>query len=238
MTNKQQNPSKTKTLIVFILTILIGYALFIIPDVFFGFTKINGGKIGINLFFIALFQFFAITLLLHISLKILKKDWKYIGLQYTSFKKDALLGIIFGGLWALLQFAFIIPYTGGSDRADISGMLMMYDGSIIGTTSFIILGVVGGGITEELFNRGYFITVLKDIFKNHSIGLWFSAILSIITFSLGHMPRNGLEWFDILVPTVMYTLLFISTKRLTASIVAHGFYNMCAILLTYYIYYL
>ena len=80
MTNKQQNPSKTKTLIVFILTILIGYALFIIPDVFFGVTKINGGKIGINLFFIALFQFFAITLLLHISLKILKKDWKYIGL--------------------------------------------------------------------------------------------------------------------------------------------------------------
>lgn len=237
MTNKQQNPSKTKTLIVFILTILIGYALFIIPDVFFGVTKINGGKIGINLFFIALFQFFAITLLLHISLKILKKDWKYIGLQYTNFKKDALLGILFGGLWALLQFAFIIPNTGGSNRADINGMLMMYDGSIIGTISFIILGVVGGGITEELFNRGYFITVLKDTFKNYQIGLWFSVILSIITFSLGHMPTNGLEWFDILIPTIMYTLLFIFTKRLTASIVAHGFYNMCAILLTYYMYY-
>ena len=238
MTNKQQNPSKTKTLIVFIFTILIGYALFIIPDVFFGVTKINGGKVGINLFFIALFQFFAIILLLHISLKILKRDWKYIGLKYINFKKDAILGLLFGVLWALLQFAFIIPYTGGSDRADIKGILNMYDGSIIGTISFIILGIVGGGITEELFNRGYFITVLKDTFKNHQIGLWFSAVLSIITFSLDHMPTNGMEWFDILVPTVMYTLLFFFTKRLTASIVAHGFYNMCAILLTFYMYYL
>jgi len=48
---------KTKTLVVFIGTIFLGYVLFIIPDVFFGVTKINGGKIGINLLFIGLFQF-------------------------------------------------------------------------------------------------------------------------------------------------------------------------------------
>ena len=113
----------------------------------------------------------------------------------------------------------------------------MYDGTVLGTVSFIALGVIGGGITEELFNRGYFINILKNIFKNPKIGLWVSAILSIIIFSFGHMPTNSLEWFDILVPTIIYTLLFISTKRLTASIVAHGFYNMSAILLTYYIYY-
>lgn len=232
----QKTTGKTKTIIVFILTIIFGYALFIIPDIFFGVTKINGGKIGINLLFIALFQFFSITALLYASLKILKKDFKYIGLRFVDAKKDALIGVTFGALWTLLQFALIIPNTGGIDRADILGMLNMYDGSLVGTLSFIALGVIGGGITEELFNRGYFINVLKDVFKSPKIGLWFSAVLSIVIFSLGHMPGTTLDWFDILIPTTMYTLLFIITKRLTASIVAHGIYNMTAIILTYYIY--
>ncbi|MCF8242971.1 MAG: CPBP family intramembrane metalloprotease [Melioribacteraceae bacterium] len=233
----QKIVSNTKTLIVFILTIVFGYALFIIPDVFFGVTKINGGKIGINLFYIALFQFFSITTLLYFSLKILKKDFSYIGLKFVNIKKDILLGLIFGASWTILQFALIIPNTGGINRPDIDGMLGMYDGSLIGTLSFIALGVIGGGITEELFNRGYFINILKDVFKNSNTGLWFSAILSIVFFSLGHLPSTSLDWFDILIPTLMYTLLFIKTKRLTASIAAHGIYNMTAIILTYYIYY-
>ena len=116
-------------------------------------------------------------------------------------------------------------------------MLEMYDGSLLGTISFIALGVIGGGITEEIFNRGYFINVLKGIFKNPTVGLWVSSVLSIVIFSLGHMPTSGLEWFDILVPTIMYTLLFIQTKRLTASVVAHGVYNMSAIILTYILYF-
>ncbi|PHR44230.1 MAG: CPBP family intramembrane metalloprotease [Fluviicola sp.] len=229
--------SKTKTILVFIFTIIIGYTLFIIPDIFFGVTKINGGKIGVNLFFIAIFQFLSIIALLYASLKILKKDFSYIGLKFENLKKDIALGFVFGALWTILQFLLIIPNTGGVNRPDINGMLGMYDGSLIGTISFITLGVIGGGITEELFNRGYFINVLKDVFKNSKIGLWFSAISSIVIFSFGHMPVSALDWFDILIPTIMYTLLFITTKRLTASIVAHGIYNMTAIILTYYIYY-
>lgn len=234
--NNTRTVSKAKTLTVFILTIILGYALFIIPDVFFGVTKINGGKRGINLLFMALFQFFTITALLYVSLKLLKKDFKYIGLQFVNPKKDLLLGVGFGALWTLLQFALLIPNTGGANREDIKGMLEMYDGSIVGLLSFIALGVIGGGITEELFNRGYFINILKDVFKNPKTGLWISAILSILIFSFGHMPVTALDWFDILVPTIMYTLLFITTKKLTASIVAHGLYNMSAIILTYYMY--
>ena len=229
--------SRSKTIVVFILTILLGYALFIIPDVFFGITKINGGKIGINLLFIALFQFFSITALLHVSLKILGRDFSSIGLRFEHVKHNFFLGFAFGMLWTTLQFLLIIPNTGGVNRSDIHGVLGMYDGTLIGTLSFIALGVVGGGITEELFNRGYFITVLRDVFKKPQIGLWFSVVLSILVFSLGHMPVTSLDWFDILIPTTLYTALFVVTKQLTASIVAHGTYNMSAIILTYYIYY-
>lgn len=103
--------------------------------------------------------------------------------------------------------------------------------------SFVALGVIGGGITEEIYNRGYFINVLKDTFKNPKTGTWIAAILSIAFFAAGHLPNDALGWFDILVPTIAYTLLFLYTKRLTASIIAHGIYNMTAILLTYHIYY-
>lgn len=230
--------SKTKTLVVFITTIILGYLLFIIPDVFFGVTKLNGGKIGINLLFIGLFQFITVTALLYFSLKILGKKFSDIGLKFENLGTDLLLGLLFGGFWTILQFVFIIPNTGGINRPDIYGMSKMYDGTLVGTLSFVALGVIGGGITEELFNRGYFINVLKETFKNPKMGLWFSAILSILIFALGHMPVSALDWFDILVPTILYTVLFIWTKRLTASIVAHGVYNMSAIILTYNIYFL
>jgi len=134
-------PSKAKTIFVFSATIILGYALFIIPDVFFGVTKINGGKTGINLLFIALFQFSSIAALLYGSLKILKKDFAFIGLRFIHLKRDALLGILFGGIWTLLQFLVLIPNTGSASRADIQGMLELYDGSLVGTLSFIALGV-------------------------------------------------------------------------------------------------
>lgn len=235
--SSMQNTGKTKTTIVFIITIILGYTLFIIPDIFFGVTKINGGKIGINLLYIALFQFLSVIALLYFSLKILKKNFRYIGLRFENLGKDILLGACFGILWAILQFVFIIPNTGGINRPDIYQMSAMYDGSLVGLLSFVALGVIGGGITEELFNRGYFINILKDTFKNPKTGLWISAILSILIFALGHMPSNLLNWFDILVPTIIYTLLFISTKRLTASMIAHGIYNMSAIILIYYMYF-
>lgn len=234
---ENRSVSRRKTITTFIGTILFGFILFALPNLFFGITKINGGLTGINLFFIALFQFITVILLVFYSLKFLKKDFRYIGWSFENWQKDVLLGLAVGLLWTFLQFAFIIPNTGGAERADIAGMLSMMDGTAVGLFSFIALGVIGGGITEEIFNRGYFINVLKDIFRNPRTGLWVAALFSIIFFCLGHLPANTLQWFDILVPTTAYTLLFLYTRRLTASMAAHGIYNLTAILMTYLMYY-
>lgn len=234
---KDKRPTKAKTLFIFILTIILGYGLFILPDIFFGITKINGGKIGLNLLFMALFQCLSIVLLLKLSLHFLGKSWKDIGWEGKYLAKDISLGLLMAGLWTLVQFAWLIPSTGGAERADIQGMLSSYDGTWWGTLSFVALGVIGGGFTEELFNRGYFINVLKEVFNHPTVGLWIASLFSILTFALGHMPSTALDWMDILIPTLLYTLLFIYTKRLTASMVAHGVYNMSAILLVYYLYY-
>lgn len=232
-----QKPSLQKTLLVFISTILVGFILFALPNLFFGITKMNGGLIGINLLIIALFQFVSVTLLVYYSLRFLNRDFSDIGWNFGQWKKDSLLGLIVGLTWTLFQFTIIIPNTGGAERADITGMLSMMDGTLVGLLSFIALGVIGGGITEEIYNRGYFIKVLKETFQNPKTGLWIAAVISIVFFCLGHLPSNAVEWVDILIPTTAYTLLFIYTRRLTASMVAHGIYNMTAILATYFMYY-
>src|SRR5690606_17124443 len=109
MTETNPKPvSKTKTLVVFLVTIILGYLLFIIPDVFFGVTKINGGKIGINLLFIGLFQFVTVTALLYFSLKIFRKKFSDIVFTFEYVVSDILLGFLFGGFWTILQFIFII----------------------------------------------------------------------------------------------------------------------------------
>jgi uncharacterized protein len=230
--------SKSKTILIFIVTIILGFILFALPNLFFGIFKINGGLKGINLLIIALFQLALVCSLLYFSLKKLNKNFRDIGFSWGKWKRDSLIGSVIGLAWAALQFGLIIPNTGGIERADISQMLTMFDGSLLGVISYIALGVIGGGITEEIYNRGYFINVLKGTFKRPKLGLWIAAFISILFFAAGHLPSDALGWFDILVPTLVYTLLFIFMKRLTASMVAHGVYNMTAILLTYYLYYL
>lgn len=229
--------SNKKTLLVFCCTIVAGFILFALPNLFFGITKINGGLTGINLLIIALFQLTAVCSLLYFSLRLLNRDFQYIGWSWNHWQKDSIVGITVGLAWAALQFGWIIPATGGAERADISQMLDMMDGTTVGLLSYLALGIIGGGVTEEIFNRGYFINVLKDTFKNPKIGLWISAVLSIMFFAVGHLPSSTIMWMDILIPTIVYTLLFIFTKRLTASIFAHSVYNAAAILLTYYLYF-
>ncbi len=235
--NDDQTISKTKTLAIFIFTVITGFILFALPNVFFGVTRLNGGLTGVNLLIIGLFQLVAVCTLVYFSLKLLKKDFRYIGLSGNNWLRDGLLGLTTGLVWAALQFGWLIPRTGGAARADITQMVETMDGTLSGLLFFIGLGVIGGGITEEIFNRGFFITVLKDVFDNPRLGLGVAAILSVLFFAAGHLPANAVEWFDILAPTIAYTILFLITKRLTASIVAHGIYNMAAILLTYYLYF-
>ncbi|WP_340104191.1 CPBP family intramembrane glutamic endopeptidase [Rhodohalobacter sp. 8-1] len=237
MSSTDRIVSKKKTLVIFVCTIIIGFILFALPNIFFGITNINGGLSGVNLFLIALFQLITVCTLIYLSLKLLKKDFRYISWSWKNWRRDSLLGLFTGLTWAVLQFGLIIPNTGGAERSDIIQMVSMFDGTVLGVFSFIALGVIGGGITEEIYNRGYFINVLKDIFNDPKTGMWTAGILSIVFFSMGHLPGDALDWFDILVPTIAYTALFLYTKRLTASIIAHGIYNLTAIMMTYYIYY-
>lgn len=229
--------SKTRTRLVFVATVLAGFLLFVVPNLFFGITGFNGGLTGINLAIVAFFQFGTVCALLYGSLAYLGRDFRYIGLTAENSGRDAAMGLAVGLSWTALQIGWIVPATGGAERADVAQMIAtMEGGAVLGLVSYAALGVIGGGITEEIYNRGYFITVLKDTFENPRAGLWIAAVLSVLFFAVGHLPTNAVAWFDILVPTVAYTLLFVYTGRLTASMTAHGVYNLLSILSIYFVY--
>ncbi|MEO9645505.1 MAG: type II CAAX endopeptidase family protein [Ekhidna sp.] len=226
--------SRKRKILFFIFTFIAGYLLFIFPNLFFGITKWNGGLNGINLFYTALFQFLTVTLLVKFALSKVGHKLDFIGMKFKA--SDLWIGVAVGLSWTALQFLIIIPNTGGVERPDVAAMIDMQKGGIIALLSYIALGVIGGGITEEIFNRGYFINALKEVFYNPKIGLYFASFLSIIFFIAGHLPSNQIALIDITIPTLAYTLLFITTRRLTAPIIAHGLYNMLAIILVYYLY--
>ncbi len=234
MTN--ETVSKSKTIFIFVSTIILGFVLFALPNIFLGVFKINGGLSGINLALMGFFQFFSVCTLIHFALKQLHMDFKDIGLKSAHWKTDTLIGLGVTILRAIIDFGFITPNTGGASRPDIQEVITSLDGTTLGLISLIILGVVGGGITEEIYNRGFFITVMKGLFKNEKIGLWISVIVSILFFSAGHLPSSDILWYDILVASSIYTALFLLTGRLTASIISHASWNMLAILIIHYTY--
>lgn len=227
----EEPTSKSKILLVFIVTIILGFLFFALPNLIFGIFKFNEGLKGFNLAIIGISQFAMVYSLIYFSLRYLKKDMAYIGLNFKHWKRDSLIGLGVTLVRVIIDFALIIPNTGGANRPDVLEVISALDGTTIGLVSMMILGVIGGGITEEIYNRGFFIMIMKDMFKNQRIGLWISSILSIIFFSAGHLPTSALLWYDILVASIIYTCLFLYTGRLTASIVAHGAWNAIAILI-------
>lgn len=227
--------SKLKNMLIWTLVIIVGFGLYILSQIFFqmGFF---GGYEGINFTIVGLLQAALILPLIYFGLKHLKIDKEKIGISKKNIGRDALIGVGVAICWAIVQFVWLIPSTGGAGRKDIVEILAMIDGQWINVLWYIPLGVIGGGLTEEIYNRGFFIGVISETFDHSKIAVFIAAILSILFFIAGHLPTDLVEWVDLLIPTIAYTILYLSTKRLTASIVAHGLWNTLAVVLVYIIY--
>lgn len=234
MTDLHQD--RTKNTFIYIATLIIGYAAFIVPNLFFGITKFNGGLAGTNLAIVGIAQFVFTLIILGVALRAHGKDFKWIGWHLANWPKYAAAGLVAGATWTIVQHFWLIPATGGANRADMQSLINMLDGGLGSLLSFLVLAIIGGGIAEEFFNRGYTIRAFQDLFANKQLGLVLAAIFSILIFAVGHLPSDGVEWVDILIPTIGYTALFIWSKSLIAPIFAHAVYNGSFAVLTYYTY--
>ena len=225
--------SRTRLVTTYVATLCLGYALFIAPNLFFGIFKVGGGLTGLNLAWVGLFQFASVTFLVWAALRSLGGSFRSIGWNFGSWPRDVAIGGTIGLTWALIEMLVVIPAHGGAAEPNVARIIENIDGQIAGLVGYLVLGILGGGVTEEIFNRGFTINVLRSAFANPQVGLWFASILSIILFMVGHMPVTAFDWVTILVPTLIYTGLFLGTGRLTAAIAAHAVHNGVVLVLIY-----
>lgn len=222
-------------LCIWLLIIIVGFTFFAIPQIPFqiGFL---GGYQGINLTIIGLLQTILVVPLLYFGLRCLKLNFSLIGFTSRKWKHDVLLGGVVAVGWALIQFMWLIPSTGGEDRVDISQILEMVDGSWVNVLWYLPLGIIGGALSEELYNRGFFIGASEAVFGKSRVAICIVSLLAIVFFAAGHLPSNTVEWVDLLIPSAFYTALYLYTKRLTAPIIAHGLWNTLAVIMVLVLY--
>ncbi|MGW8282679.1 MAG: CPBP family intramembrane glutamic endopeptidase [Gemmatimonadota bacterium] len=219
---------RTRKAAVFTVVLIFGFAGFAAPAVFFQMGN-AGGYRGANLAILGVVQLVVVGAIVSGGLRLLRMEPVGIGLTARGWRRDALVGLIVAGVWALIQFGWLIPGTGGAERGDIGAILDMTGGQWTNVIWYLPLGILGGGIAEEIYGRGFVITVLSDVLGNSTAGIAVAAMFSILFFAAGHLPAGWVEWMDILIPSTAYVGLFLHTRRLTAPIVAHAAWNTMAV---------
>ena len=228
--------SRARTLAIYFVTIVLGYGLFIAPNLYVGIFKPAGGMTGENFLWVGLFQLFSVSALVWAAMRMLGGSMADIGWDWSRWRGDALLGAAAGLAWGLIEMLVIIPANGGAAQSDVAGIVAAIDGRLPALAGFMVLAVLGGGVAEEIFNRGFAINVLRSTFANPRTGLVVATLLSMALFMIGHLPQDALQWIAIAVSTFLYTALFVLTGRLTAPILAHGVHNAVALLVIWFAY--
>lgn len=222
------SPSRGRRIAAFSFVLVVGFLMFALPAIYFQ-MGYGGGYQGRNFALLGMIQLVLVTAVIAAGLRIARLQFRDIGLRSDGWARDAGLGVLVASLWALVQFGWLFPATGGASRADIAGILTMVDGDWRNVLWYVPLGILGGGVAEEIYNRGFVITSLEDILGSSPTATAVAAVFAIVFFAAGHLPGDGIEWIDILVPSAAYTGLFLYTRRLTAPIIAHGLWNVIAV---------
>lgn len=166
--------------------------------------------------------------------RIVNGDWTSIGFVSKHWKQDVLYGAAVGLALALLQFFVILPLTGGAQRTDVIASAEIMGSNPFSLIAAIILGWFAGAFSEEIFYRGHFIRSLSTLFGGGPWAVGISSLLSIALFAYGHSYQGWIGILNTGFVALIFTLLFLWRKRLTAGIVAHGIYNTLAFLSIYF----
>tara|TARA_R110002051_G_scaffold9051_3_gene36546 strand:+ start:12104 stop:12814 length:711 start_codon:yes stop_codon:yes gene_type:complete len=130
---------------------------------------------------------------------------------------------------AALQAIGIEPLPEGQDAATdrfggIAGNLPVY-------LMWLGIGIVSGGLAEEMFFRGYLITRLQTAFEGQHFAPVLAVFIAGLIFGFGHYYYQGLSgWIATGMIGVVIGALFLLYKRnLWPLIIAHAFVDSLGI---------
>ncbi|SCL23944.1 hypothetical protein GA0070616_2821 [Micromonospora nigra] len=156
-------------------------------------------------------------------------DHRTLGLTSRHWRRDTLIAAATVPPRLLLEFGVLLPASGGAANPEVQEILRMTTGGAVAVAAALVLGVVGGGIAEELYFRGFLLGAIPHRFTRPRVALRVAAVVSVLLFGLLHLPANALNALSIAVAGLVYTGLFLATRRLTAAVVAHALWNTAAV---------
>lgn len=228
----QNNPSRWRWLVTLIVGAVLWYAstvgAVLLTSALTGLPPETGIR-GFALALYSLIKFILIAIGLLLTARIAAMRAADLGLTSQNWRSDALIGIAAGTAWALLELFAFIPLTGGGARSDVIASLGLTEGTWIGVLGVIIVGWFAGGLSEELFFRGYLIPSVRNLLGGGKWAAALAALISVFWFALGHSYQGWAGIVDVAVSGLLYTALYLWRGRLTASIVAHGWFDMVII---------
>ena len=168
-----------------------------------------------------------------IALRLVRLRLRDVGLVSKHWRSDVLVGAGVAVVFALVQFLWIIPNTGGATRSDVAANAAQIGDSLWGVFGFVVLAWTGA-LSEEVFFRGHFFTTLRNLLGGSGVALGATIALTVALFAAGH----GYQGWAGVVDTGFYgglilTLLYVWRGRLTACIVAHALWNTLATVAIY-----
>ena len=195
-------------------------------------SSVRLGRVeGFTYALVGILQAALVTLAVWIGLKPVGLSLNVIGVRGPSVGRDALLGAGVAIVFAVAQFAVLIPLTGGAERSDVLANTSQIDGDVRSVVGLIALAWTGG-VAEELLFRGHFLHTVRNALGESKTALLGAAALTVVLFGALHGYQGWAGVVDTgLYGGVVLTALFIYTDgRLTACAVAHAGWNTLAVL--------
>lgn len=178
---------------------------------------------------VGLLQIVLVPAAVWIGLRPLGIGLRDLGVKGPRFGRDLCVGLATALGFAVLQFAVLIPATGGAGRSDVAANAAQLGDSLPGVIAFIVLAWTGG-LAEELLFRGHFLTTLRNGLGTSRTALFVAASITVVVFALLHGYQGWAGVVDSgLYGGVALTALFLWTDgRLTACAAAHAGWNSLA----------
>lgn len=160
-----------------------------------------------------------------------------IGWTSRHIVPDVLVGLMIAVVFAVLQFAVIIPATGGAGRSDIVANAAQIGETYPGLVGMLLLALLGS-TSEELLFRGLLLGGIAMAFNGGTTARVPATAIVIVLFALSH----GYQGWAGVVDTGFFGGLLLSViywwrgMRLAAPIAAHVGWNVIASITIFSIY--
>lgn len=195
---------------------------------------VDPDNVFMHLFIHHILQGIIFMLFIWIAGRLLGLKIREFGFNLNDYKTSMKYIIIFCIIWAFIQFSVSYLLIRNGTAYD-----MGFEVNLRNTTGYLLFQILLSGTSEELFYRGFVITVLMILLKPYykkELGLYVIVILlSTINFMIGHIgyqlfpPQityiNGLQQLTVIISAVVQGITFLKTKSLLGPILMHNLLN-------------